>query len=125
MPEWRTVPSYEGLYEVSDAGGVRSVPRQCVARRKTGAFTWIVPGGPLKPYVDRYGYATLLLSKDGTARRFKVHRLVCETFHGPQPEGCEVAHMNDDKQDNSASNLKWVTRRENMAHRTQPIEARA
>ena len=99
MTEWRRVPiSPYRSYEVSDDGRVRRGSREMVG------------------YVDRYGYRTVLLSYAGLAKRFKVHRLVCEAFHGPCANGREVGHLSGDKTDNSANNLAWVTRSENQAH---------
>ena len=97
--EWRrlTLPPYRA-YEVSADGRVRRGAREMVG------------------YVDRYGYRTVLLSYAGLSRRFKVHRLVCEMFHGPCPDGLECAHRDGDTSNNSATNLAWVTRSENTLH---------
>ncbi len=99
MTEWRKVqtPPY-GNYEVSDNGDVRRDGRLMVG------------------YFDRYGYRTVLLSHEGTKLRFKVHRLVCEAFHGPPPEGMECGHLDSVKSNNRASNLAWITRSENEQH---------
>jgi hypothetical protein len=100
MTEWRrlSIPLYRA-YEVSSEGAVRRDGRE------------------LKGYVDRYGYRTVLLSYAGLPRRFKVHRLVCEAFNGPCPEGRQAAHLNGKKADNSAGNLAWVSRSENERHK--------
>ena len=73
-------------------------------------------GQNLKGSVDRYGYRTVQLYYAGLPKRFKVHRLVCETFHGPCPEGQECAHLDGDKANNNEANLAWATRIENMSH---------
>lgn len=86
-------------YEVSSDGRVRRDGREL--------------GG----YVDRYGYRTVLLSYAGLARRFSVHRLVCEAFHGPAPDRHEVAHLDGNRRNNSATNLKWATSAENNSHK--------
>lgn len=101
MPtEWKRLPlSPYRAYEVSDDGRIRRDGRE------------------LKGYVDRYGYRTVLLSYAGLPRRFSVSRLVCLTFHGPAPEGREVAHLDGDKTNNAAANLAWVTHRENNDHK--------
>jgi hypothetical protein len=71
-------------------------------------------GRELKGYVDRYGYRTVLLSYGGLSKRFAVHRLICEAFHGPCPEGLECAHIDGDKGNNRPDNLRWATRSENI-----------
>jgi len=60
--------------------------------------------------VDRYGYRRVLLN----GKRRKVHRIVCEAFHGPQPLGNEVRHLDGSRSNNSAGNLAWGTRSDNM-----------
>lgn len=99
MTEWRRInlPRYRN-YEVSDDGRVRRDGRE------------------LTGYVDRYGYRTVLLSYVGLKQRFKVHRLVCEAFNGPCPVDFECGHLNGDPRDNRASNLKWISRAENIEH---------
>ncbi len=97
---WKPVPDYDGLYEVSDLGRVRSLHCE--------------PARILIGRVDRYGYHTVLLSKSGCERRFKVHRLVCVAFNGPAPSSLyEVAHGDGYKVNNKADNLRWATQAEN------------
>lgn len=105
MTEWRPVTGYEGLYEVSDGGQVRSLPRTTAGHA--------YGGGPLKPMLTTTGYLQVHLWRDGKGRFPKVHQLVCEAFHGPRPVDHEVRHLNGDKTDNRASNLAWGTSREN------------
>lgn len=98
--QWLPVPGFEELYEVSDLGRVRSL---CPRRGD----------GIMRGYVDRYGYRTVLLTRERTAKRYKVHRLVCHAFNGPPPEGLFCGHNNGDPSDNRATNLRWLTRSEN------------
>ena len=102
--EWCAVTNYEGRYEVSDLGRVRSL---------VGGKSHVMSGVP-----DSTGYPTVRLSNGyGNSKRFKVHRLVCRAFHGPQPWGHEVAHLDGSKTNAAASNLRWLTPRENHAHK--------
>ncbi|MGK2908792.1 MAG: NUMOD4 motif-containing HNH endonuclease [Sphingobium sp.] len=117
--EWKDVPGYEGLYIVSRQGVVRSVPRKCISYRRGKPFDWLVIGGDLKGYIDRYGYQCVLLSRDGKPKRHKVHRVVCITFHGQPPEGCEVGHLDGNSANNRDTNLAWITRFENIRQREQ------
>lgn len=103
---WRPVVGYEGLYEVSGHGQVRSVPRTDSLGRPQG-------GVILKTYLS-YGYQALKLSKDGKKRHHDVHVLVLESFKGSRPEGCQGCHRDDDRTNNRLLNLYWGTRSQNM-----------
>lgn len=103
---WKPAVGFEGRYEVSDLGAVRSLPRP---RTK---------GGPLKPTPQVGGYLRLeLVGKDGKRLSRSVHRLVLEAFVGPRPEGMQAAHRNGIVTDNRVSNLYWATVQQNAADR--------
>jgi hypothetical protein len=70
---------------------------------------------PLKPTAKRDGYLVVRLGTGGPSTLHQVHALICEAFHGPKPEGCEVRHLNGDPGDNRAENLAWGTSAENKA----------
>lgn len=72
-------------------------------------------GDDLIGQINRYGYRTVVLHHTGLARRFSVHRLVCEAFHGPAPEGYQAAHLDGNPMNNSAANLAWKTAKQNTA----------
>jgi len=108
--QWLPVKGYEGLYEVSDHGRVKTLARTCANASGT---TRRVPGRLLKPSPDVKGYLRVSLCKDGTQRVGKVHRLVAEVFLGPCPDGLVVAHGPKGKQDNSVGNLSYKTQSEN------------
>ena len=105
---WLPVPGFEGYYEVSDHGRVRSVTRRI---HLYGGRTPISPGRVLKP--DTSHWHRVKLSKDGQVTRKSVHRLVLEAFVGPCPEGMECCHWDDDHTNNHLSNLRWDTRSAN------------
>ena len=120
MENWKPVPGYEGCYEVSDRGSVRSLDR--VARdgkrlRGQAIAPWQMPSGHL-----RVG-----LTRNGIKRTLKVHRLVLLAFVGPPPTGMEVLHRDGDPTNNTLENLRWGTKSENsrdqLAHGTH-AEAR-
>lgn len=67
-------------------------------------------GRELRPRVARHGYAQI---QAGRGKTVLVHRVVCETFHGPAPLGTEVAHGNGIRTDNRAENLRWARRSDN------------
>ncbi|PVB19745.1 NUMOD4 motif-containing HNH endonuclease [Mycobacteroides abscessus] len=104
---WLPVVGYEGLYEVSHLGRVKSV-------RRKGLQGGFIGGKILRPGPQRRGYLTVhLYDKSGCGSSKRVHRLVAEAFYGPGPEGCEVLHLNDIPGDNRLENLRWGTRSEN------------
>lgn len=108
-PEWRWVPGYEGLYQVSSHGVVRRVPGRTAIGRKH-------PGKVLRNLTDSVGYHTLSLSKDKRYRSFRVHTLVAAAFIGPRAPGMEVNHIDGNKQNNRPANLEYCTRLENGRH---------
>lgn len=109
---WNPIAGYEGLYEASSLGRIRSVPR-VVPHRVSGSLTRkSVIRSPQRH--RKTGYLLCNLSKAGKHRTHSVHRLVCEAFHGTPPEGMWVRHLDGDKTNNLASNLSWGTPQENM-----------
>lgn len=106
IEEWKVIASASD-YAVSNLGRVMRVV-------SSGRFQ---KGTTLKPVKSgRRGYPSVVLSTAGGFKRFKIHRLVCEAFHGPAPEGKgDVAHFDGDVRNNTVSNLRWATRSENMA----------
>lgn len=117
MEVWKDIPGYEGLYQVSDHGRVKSLARKV----ERGAGFYVCKERVLKPaLVD--GYPMVALSRNGKAKSIRVHILVMLTFVGPCPEGQEVLHKNGIRSDARLSELSYGTRRENMAdavlHRT-------
>ena len=99
--EWRPVVGYEGDYEVSSCGRVRSLDR--LVQRPTSPFR--ARGRTLKPVLVR-GYPLVTLRG---GRRHLVHVLMLEAFVGPRPEGMYGCHWDDVKTNNVLSNLRWDT----------------
>jgi hypothetical protein len=110
---WKAVPGFEGLYEVSDRGRVRSLwtrNARVNRPRKTPRILACTRSGTGYPEVD--------LRKTANKRsRYKVHALVLMTFVGPRPSGFHAAHLNGKRDDNRLSNLRWTTVEENQSHR--------
>jgi len=95
--EWRAVVGYEGLYEVSDQGRVRS----------------FVSGRLRKPQPQHHGHLKVILCDSGRRRGFHVHTLVLTAFVGPKPLDMECRHLFGDPADNRLTHLAWGTPSEN------------
>jgi len=110
--EWRAIPGYEGLYEVSDCGRVRSLDRTVP---KTGGHgvSVRVKGRELKAYKTR-DYDRMSLSKNNQLKRIFVHRVVLLAFVGPCPDGMQVRHLDGNPNNNALVNLAYGTPSENV-----------
>ena len=107
---WRDVKGYEGLYQVSSNGRVKSLERTFID--KIGRERY-VKECILKPGMDKGGYLRVGLCDGEKRKTFKVHRLVCEAYHENPDNKPQVNHINEIKTDNRACNLEWATAREN------------
>lgn len=110
--EWRPVKGYEGFYEVSNNGNIRSIDRVVTKRGHAHCLT----GKMKKQTEDRYGYLHVWLCRDRTERKHFVHRLVCEAFVGSLDGGLEVNHIDCNKKNNCACNLEPSTSLANSRH---------
>lgn len=105
MEIWKNIKGYEGLYQVSSDGRVKSLKWN---KERI-----------LKPGIRKGGYLQVALCAGGKQKSLMVHRLVCEAFHDNPENKPEVNHINEIKTDNRACNLEWCTRIENMNHGTR------
>lgn len=110
MENWLPVVGYEGLYEVSDLGRVKSLKRE-VAHWRGGTRTY--QEKILKPVLQGGRYYIVSLNREGKLWTPKIHRLVLDAFVGPRPEGMQGCHRDDDKANNALSNVYWGTPRQN------------
>lgn len=109
---WKDIKGYEGSYQVSNLGNVKSVERKDSKGR-------IAHEKLLRPWDDRNGYLVVHLWKGGTKKHHKVHRLVLETFRPIQGmEKLDCNHIDENKLNNRLDNLNWLTRRDNLYHGT-------
>lgn len=112
---WKTIKGYEGLYEVSDNGEVRSLDREIPAKIKH-VEKRVIKGKILKQGMKRNGYKTVDLCKDGKVTTTLVHRLVAEAFVANSENKNFVNHIDSNRTNNCANNLEWVTSSENRKH---------
>jgi len=113
--EWRPVVGYEGAYEVSDHGRVRSLGRTMTDRIGRPRR---VPGGVLTPG-RAAGYQRVQLCADDRRGNAYVHTLVLEAFVGPRPVGMEGLHGDGDPDNCTPGNLHWGTHQENTLDRVR------
>lgn len=120
IEEWKPVVGYEGLYEVSSLGRVRSLDRYV----KNNYSYWLRKGKVLSPEKNKDGYLLVSLCCNGKRYLRTVHRLVAEAFI-PNPDNLpEVNHINEDKSNNRVENLEWCTRKYNINFGTARIRRR-
>lgn len=112
LEQWRAVPGYEGAYEVSDLGRVRSLDREIVQLSRRGtSYASYRKGRVLRPGRMSGGHQSVVLTREGGSRC--VHELVALAFIGSRPDGYVTRHLNGDPTDNRAVNLAWSTQGDN------------
>ena len=110
---WKPIVGWEGLYEVSNLGNVRSLDRYVFK----GDFKLFCKGKLLKPTFHKSNYMLVTLRNSGFQKASKVHQLVMEAFN-PNLTGkvLEINHIDGNTQNNKLCNLEWVTHKENLQH---------
>lgn len=110
---WKDIPGYEGYYQVSNLGNVKSLPRKRLDRNQ------IIQGKILSKRKKQNGYIIVTLSKDSKEQKCYVHRLVAQAFI-PNYKNCkEVNHIDENKLNNSTNNLEWCDRKYNCNYGTR------
>lgn len=104
---WKKIDGYEGLYEISNFGNVKSIPRN---------GTQVKTEKILKKYITRCNYLVVVLSKQNKPKRIQIHRLVAKSFiPNPENKPC-INHKDGNKHNNYVDNLEWCTYSENLKH---------
>lgn len=95
--EWKDIPEYEGAYQISNFGRVRSIKI-------------------LKPFITNDGYLQVILQREGRKKNVRVHRLVAKSFLSNYSESLQVNHKNEIKDDNRVQNLEMLLSKDNNNH---------
>jgi len=98
--EWRDIPGYEGFYQASNKGRIKS--------RKTGKI--------LKPSITCYGYSQVTLCKNRNKKNFRNGRLIAKVFIPNPDDKPQINHKNGIKTNDYTKNLEWVTEKQNTIH---------
>lgn len=115
-PQWRPIPEWEGLYEVSDDGLVKTLPRATVSY---GGRVWRRGITTRRGTPNDSGHRNVTLRHGSRSQTVGVHRLVLLAFVGPAPIGTEACHNNGDPDDNRLANLRWDSRSANVLDRVK------
>ena len=105
MEIWKDIEGYEGLYQISNKGRVKSL--KCGKERI------------LRPEIDRDGYYKIMLYNDSARKTFRLHRLVAQAFIPNLYNKPQVNHLDENKLNNYVENLEWATAKENNNHGTR------
>lgn len=115
--EWRAVPGYEGIYEVSNLGNVRSLDRY--VNSSVPGTKYFINGKQLNPIKNNRGYLRVNLCNESGRKAKFIHKLVCLAFI-PNPYNLKsINHKDENKENNSADNLEWCTDEYNANYGTR------
>lgn len=111
---WKDIPGYEGIYQASNMGAIRTSENKTTYTERHGVRHW--KQRMLHFQTDNGGHHVTLY-KAGKPKKWLVHRLVAITFLGfPEEEGLTVNHRDGNRRNNKIENLEWLTRADNIRH---------
>ena len=116
---WKDIINFEGYYQVSNLGKIRSLDRTIKCKRFGITYNKFMKGRILKPAIEGSGYNYVNLKKEGTTKNVKVHRMVAITFLNNVNNLLEVNHKDENKLNNNVNNLEWCTRSYNNTYGTK------
>ena len=115
---WKDIEGYDGAYQVSNMGRVKSVARLTTRLNQFGVHEYRIPEKVLRQRMGTSGYLCVNLHHDGKQVTEMIHRLVALHFCKGYADGMTVNHIDEVKTNNRADNLEWVTQKENNNHGT-------
>lgn len=115
MEVWKDIPGYEGIYQASTFGNIRTVEGKTTSNKRCSTRHW--KSRILKGRGDRYSTGKrVALWKDGEAKDVLVARIVATTFLGVPPDGFTVNHIDGNRLNNHIDNLEWLSLADNIRH---------
>lgn len=120
MRQWKDIEGFEGLYQVSSDGQVKSLSREVETANKGGVFTKIIRERLLKPQIDQRGYLYVNIYKDNKMHSKRIHKLVASAFISNPNKYDDVHHKDHNAKNNTTSNLMWINKNEhNTIHSSE------
>lgn len=110
---WKDVPGYEGRFQASNIGRVRTPPPDVFDAEKFSSN--VKPGAVYSPWLGKNGYLYISTQHKGVRRKLLPHRLVALAFVDGYFQDATVNHIDHNRQNNVATNLQWMTRSQNTA----------
>lgn len=121
--QWKPIKGYEGFYEISNFGRVKSIKRVVTSKTKNGKpSTKMLKERILSLQKSTNGYVQVGLSKEKEVRIYRVHRLVADAFIANPDNLPEVNHIDEDRTNNNADNLEWCTHEYNNNYGNKPAK---
>jgi hypothetical protein len=115
IEQWKDIPDYEGLYQVSDLGRVKSLEKTLIKNKIKCVYKALIK----KPHISKRGYWEIGLCKNSLGITKKIHRLIAISFIDNPKNHPQVNHIDGNRLNNIISNLEWVNNRENSCHRVK------
>ena len=112
---WRDIPGYEGYYQASTFGNIKSLERVITQKHDNTLYSRVQKSKILRPGTDKKeGHLKVVLAINNIRKTYRVHILVMLTFKGKRPEGELIRHLNGKPDDNSLDNLSYGSKYENV-----------
>ena len=121
MEYWKGIKDYEGLYQISNLGRVKSLRKWCGNKHLQ---KWVNEETIMKPTDNGKGYLIVSLRKNGKRKNFYIHRLVASYFIDKPNDKNVINHKDYNTKNNNADNLEWVTIKENINYSKQNMHTR-
>ena len=114
---WKDISGYEGIYQVSNLGNIRSCERKVYFKKGNPLTSYMtVPEKIISKHISNTGYYRVGLRKDGKRKFLSVHRIVTSAFIDNPENKPHVNHIDGNRLNNHSDNLEWVTCQENIIH---------